>query len=461
MEASLQIISLITAAVSFLSVMGNKDRRVNINCYNKPVNQTAFLGASATISCNYTRVKESGIKSFCRDDASSNCKNVIMTIDSNYTRLDRFSLRDDKQQRVYTVIMSALTQQDAGKYQCSIKSDTSTSCLTEIHLYILNWEDIKPHEMVGVTSETATITCNYSKSEKDTEKYLCKGKNPLNCDELIRTTEEDRDVVKDRFYIRDNNTRNYFYVYISDLRRTDSGTYWCGSGKTMTNTEYTKIYLSVTERRTQTKKSVSLRLKRENGDEDLGLPIGIGVGVGSLVVIAVVVLILCRCKVLRMSETAAEGSSELRTKSGHNTEGNTGDHQYEEINVRRQQESSLPSVSAVTGPPPDLVYYVNVDFQKDTNVNLPADIVHYATVGFQKDGRMLPVTSENGSTPMGQDVINPSADIVQYTTVGFHTDGKTLPDTKKNSSTGTGHSATSNQAPETTLYSTVIRQGEQ
>lgn len=142
-------------------------------------------------------------------------------------------------------------------------------------------------------------------------------------------------------------------------------------------------------------------------------------------------------------------------------QGNTGDHQYEEIHVRRQQESSLPSVCAVTSPPPDLVYHANVDFQKDTSVNLPTDIVHYATVDFQKDGRMLPVTSENSSTPMGQDVINPSADIVPYTTVGFHTDGKTLPDTKKNSSAGTGHSATSNQAPETTLYSTVIRQGEQ
>ncbi|XP_035763610.1 CMRF35-like molecule 1 [Neolamprologus brichardi] len=460
MAASLQIIRLITAAVSFLSVMGNMDRRVNINCYNKPVNQTTFLGASATINCNYTRVKESGIKSFCRENASSYCNNLISSYDSNYTRLDRFSLRDDKQQRVYTVIISALTQQDAGKYQCSIKSDTSTSCLTEIHLYILNWDDIKPHEMVGVTSETATITCNYSKSEEDTEKYLCKGQNPLNCDELIRTTEEDRVVVKDRFHIRGNKRRNYFYVYISDLRRTDSGTYWCGSGKTMTNAEYTKIYLSITERHTQTKKSVSLRIKRDGNskDENLGLHIGIGVGVGSLVVIAVVVLILYRCKVLRMSETAAEGSSELRTKSGHNTEGNTGDHQYEEINIRRQQESSLPSVCAVTSPPPDLVYLANLNFQKDTNVNLPADIVHYATVDFQKDERMLPVTSENGSTPMGQDVINPSADILQYTTVGFHTAGKTLPDNKKNSSAGRGHSATRNQEPETTLYSTVIRQ---
>ncbi|XP_013768935.1 uncharacterized protein LOC102206882 [Pundamilia nyererei] len=222
MASSLQIIRLITVAVSFLSVMGNKDRRVNMNCYNKPVNQTTFLGASATINCNYTRVKESGIKSFCREDASSYCNNLISSYDSNYTRLDRFSLRDDKQQRVYTVIISALTQQDAGKYQCSIKSGTSTSCLTEIHLYILNWDDLKPHEIVGVTSETATIT------------YL--------------------------------------------------------------------------------------------------------------------------------------------------------------------------------------VYHANVDFQKDTNVNLPADIVHYATVDFQKDERMLPVTSENGSTPMGQDVISPSADMLQYTT---------------------------------------------
>lgn len=130
--------------------------------YNKPVNQTTFLGASATINCNYTRVKESGIKSFCREDASSYCNNLISSYDSNYTRLDRFSLRDDKQQRVYTVIISALTQQDAGKYQCSIKSGTSTSCLTEIHLYILSeyWSDFWFNVIIILVNENTFISCS-------------------------------------------------------------------------------------------------------------------------------------------------------------------------------------------------------------------------------------------------------------------------------------------------------------
>lgn len=50
-------------------------------------------------------------------------------------------MTDHKEQGVYTVIISTLTQDDAGGYQCAVKdmnNDSSTDCLTKIQLHILS-----------------------------------------------------------------------------------------------------------------------------------------------------------------------------------------------------------------------------------------------------------------------------------------------------------------------------------
>uniref|UniRef100_A0A672HJA1 Immunoglobulin V-set domain-containing protein n=1 Tax=Salarias fasciatus TaxID=181472 RepID=A0A672HJA1_SALFA len=64
---------------------------------------------------------------------------------------------------------------------------------------------------------------------------------------LIHTTEHDRNVVEGRFDIRDSPRSKYFYVYIKNLTKSDSGTYWCGFGETLQHDSYTKIQLTVSE----------------------------------------------------------------------------------------------------------------------------------------------------------------------------------------------------------------------
>uniref|UniRef100_A0A3B4U067 Immunoglobulin V-set domain-containing protein n=1 Tax=Seriola dumerili TaxID=41447 RepID=A0A3B4U067_SERDU len=95
------------------------------------------------------------------------------------------------------------------------------------------------------TGENAQLTCHYPDSQKSNTKYLCKGENPSNCEELIHTTETERNVVKGRYDIRDNQRIKYFYVYINNLCTADSGTYWCGSERKGHPATYTKIHLSV------------------------------------------------------------------------------------------------------------------------------------------------------------------------------------------------------------------------
>uniref|UniRef100_A0A3Q3S8S1 Immunoglobulin domain-containing protein n=1 Tax=Mastacembelus armatus TaxID=205130 RepID=A0A3Q3S8S1_9TELE len=108
---------------------------------NTPARQTeAYVGGNVTINCTYQKTEENNIKTFCRKKENFNCTDVISTHNAVYTQLDRISLTNNKEQQIYTVRISMLTQEDAGTYQCVTKSiyNDSSTCLTEIRLDILS-----------------------------------------------------------------------------------------------------------------------------------------------------------------------------------------------------------------------------------------------------------------------------------------------------------------------------------
>ncbi|KAG7223738.1 hypothetical protein INR49_026420 [Caranx melampygus] len=300
----------------------------------------AYVGGSVTINCSYQIKEKSEVKSFCREDKNQKCTNVISTQSSNYTQLHRFSLTDHRGREVYTVVISMLTQDDAGTYQCALRQRSHTVCLTKIHLHVLSWSDIIPTNLTCITGEKAKVECHYSHSFENYTKYLCKGENPSNCEELIRTTEATRTVENGKFNIRDNKRMKYFYVYIMNLDTTDSGTYWCGfdsgSGK-WHHGNFTKIHPCV----------------------------GVIGGVAAClvtVITAVIALILYRHRLTRTQG----GSPERSINDGQNTQENHEGREYEEIQL--------------------------------------ADQLHYATVIFQTatgsaDRSAPPGTAENGTAP--------------------------------------------------------------
>ncbi|XP_044201631.1 polymeric immunoglobulin receptor-like isoform X1 [Thunnus albacares] len=393
MRISLKVtICFMTAIVSLLSVSGNKEGLARINCDNTPVNQTAHVGGSVTINCNYSRAEESNVRYLCREDEKLNCRNMIETHSSNYTKRGRFSLTDNKQQRVYTVTISGLTKADAGRYKCAMENSSFITCSTEVHLHILNWDDVKSEEISGGTGDTIQIQCYYPISHEIKEKSLCKGKDPSNCEELIHTTEQDRDTTKGRFIMKDNRRVKYYYVYIKNLSINDSGTYWSSFDRTCWYAGYCKFHLSVVEKGTKTKESdpqapqgttasVLTDKSSTSSQPETGMMVGVVVSL-TLLVIAVVVLILCRHKLPSTQVCCtAGGSSEQRTNTGNNTEGNHGD--YEEI--EENLGNTLPSIYVNINPPADHLHYANVYFQKDS-------------VSVLTDRNTLPDTNKNVSS---------------------------------------------------------------
>ncbi|XP_022611366.1 CMRF35-like molecule 1 isoform X2 [Seriola dumerili] len=247
------------------------------------------------------------------------------------------------------------------------------------HVNTNSWNDIEPEVKSYRTGENAQLTCHYPDSQKSNTKYLCKGENPSNCEELIHTTETERNVVKGRYDIRDNQRIKYFYVYINNLCTADSGTYWCGSERKGHPATYTKIHLSVADTPTKQNKTrtclstqptttaTPVETNFHDGYSNSGV-IGPAVACVAMAVVVVIVLILYRHKLLPRTQG---GSSELRMNDGQNTEGNHGDHDYEEV-----QEWN---------PPTDQLHYSSINFKSDS-------------VTVSTDRNTLPDADKNGSS---------------------------------------------------------------
>ncbi|XP_060882814.1 uncharacterized protein LOC132954294 [Labrus mixtus] len=248
------------------------------------------------------------------------------------------------------------------------------------------WDDITSMKKTEASGKSGQIVCHYPKSHEKNDKFLCKGNTPFSCEKLIQTTNQERDVEKDRFKIRDNQRLNYFSVNIRFLSTDDSGTYWCGSDTTWQQAEFNKTLLTVVDKN-HIKTTTSVREltsdedeprskasdesdKKASSDKDAGW---IGYVVGGLVLLLVllVVLVLFRHKLPRSQVCCPAGrSSEQVTNGGQNTEGNQGEPDYEEI--QDQQASSghvLRTIYATVNPPADQlvgVNYATVNTHKDS-----------------------------------------------------------------------------------------------
>ncbi|XP_035023011.1 CMRF35-like molecule 8 [Hippoglossus stenolepis] len=399
-------ICLMTAVVSKLSVTGSKGEEDNMACVNAPVWHTA-LGDSVRINCTYLRTEESTVKHFYRENPDSEGTDLISTHTSPMTRKDRFSLTDNKEQGFYTVMISMPRQEDTGRYRCAKRTvnDNFTTCLTQIHLHIVN-KNITP--TATHTGKAAKIKCPYPDSHENNTKYLCKGEDPLNCVELIQTTEGEINRVKGRFSIRDHQRLKYFNVNIENLSTADSGTYWCGSDRKWHNAAYTKINLSIDERRIKTKKSglqqttaaPSSTTTLHDDTSDSGR-IGITVAFLALLVTAGIVLTVFIHKLCRTQG----GSTMQSTNAGQNSEENHNDRVYEEIKERNQGASSgdtTLSVCALVNRPAEQLHYASVSFQQeavtistdrnphpDTDQNVSSDC-EYSSVRMTQGGTHLP-----------------------------------------------------------------------
>ncbi|XP_023965107.2 polymeric immunoglobulin receptor isoform X2 [Chrysemys picta bellii] len=197
-----------------------------------PRQVTGLLEGSVTVKCFYPRtsVNRHDRKYWCKE-STRQCVTVISS--SGYTAQDfagRATITDFPEQGIFTIEISKLVEKDIGFYKCGIglvnrglsfrvKLDVSKgpNVPEEAELYYI--------ELGG----SVTINCAFGTEYGSERKYMCKmGK--IGCSNVIDTYGNVNENYKGRVLLSPQELAGSFSLYITQMRKEDSGVYLCGVG---------------------------------------------------------------------------------------------------------------------------------------------------------------------------------------------------------------------------------------
>ncbi|TFK00493.1 spectrin beta chain, non-erythrocytic 4 [Platysternon megacephalum] len=197
-----------------------------------PRQVTGLLGGSVTVKCFYPRtsVNRHDRKYWCKE-STRQCVTVISS--SGYTAQDfagRATITDFPEQGIFTIVISKLVEKDTSFYKCGIglndrglsfrvKLDVSKgpNVPEEAELYYI--------ELGG----SVTIDCAFGTQYGSERKYMCKMGN-IGCSNVIDTYRNVNETYKGRVLLSPQEPAGSFSLYMTQLRKEDSGVYLCGAG---------------------------------------------------------------------------------------------------------------------------------------------------------------------------------------------------------------------------------------
>ncbi|XP_056624968.1 polymeric immunoglobulin receptor-like isoform X2 [Triplophysa dalaica] len=177
-------------------------------------------GGSAQIICPYDPIYTSTSQKLLK---SCTDKNTLM-------EMNRWIVNDDMTASVFSVNITGLTAEDAGKYCCAVTLETDVIYLYT-HLIIIIKQELLLNKSEG---DNMSMEC---KHHAEYQKVFCKAHEVSMCVNDGVSLQSIRD---DGFSLSDETSTGVFTVNISHLREEHSGIYWCGSHI------ITKVHLNVT-----------------------------------------------------------------------------------------------------------------------------------------------------------------------------------------------------------------------
>ncbi|XP_069563528.1 polymeric immunoglobulin receptor-like [Brachyistius frenatus] len=178
-------------------------------------------GGSITVPCLYDSQFTQHVKYLCKGYEWLLCTYTVVTNQSRQ-RSGKFSISDDKYQRVFTVTIDGLTKEDA-HYWCVVERDMKPDVKTYFHLSFPTGSPelyVDHQEMMAFTGDDATINCRSSNSGRS--KWCRLGGSCV--------TKPHGSIDGTRVSITKEVT-NVFTVTMRRVKKESSGWYFCARGE--------------------------------------------------------------------------------------------------------------------------------------------------------------------------------------------------------------------------------------
>ncbi|XP_035270565.1 polymeric immunoglobulin receptor-like [Anguilla anguilla] len=208
-------IQLLFLSIIFLSVLPGADA---VSTVSKVAVQR---GRSVTIPCHYHKKYEKHVKYWCRGSGWNTCRTVVRT-DSPKVEGET-SITDDPTHHVFAVTMTKLKTGDSGYYWCCVEINLDVDEGTLLYLSVTAeapglWVDRQ--EVTGVEGGHVSVQChtNYPSSMKK----WCRAEG---------TCVEVNSAKSGRAEFQYSRSKKAFIVTMRELKREDTGWYWCATGE--------------------------------------------------------------------------------------------------------------------------------------------------------------------------------------------------------------------------------------
>ncbi|XP_066516656.1 CMRF35-like molecule 8 isoform X2 [Hoplias malabaricus] len=204
-----------------------------------------FSGGGVLIKCRYEKKYTSNTKYFCKSSVS-NCVDQIKTdVKNKSVKSGRFSLFDDTSAAVFWVMITNLTVEDSGLYQCAVDKTLLWDCFTPVELKVEEAQDFgKSISVTGRSEGNVNISCKYPQSLLSYPKFLCRRVDSGGCVYKTPVKESRKLINQGKYSLRDDRVENTLSVIISDVREGDSGEYWCGAESDWESDHGYKLYIT-------------------------------------------------------------------------------------------------------------------------------------------------------------------------------------------------------------------------
>ncbi|XP_030012254.1 polymeric immunoglobulin receptor-like isoform X1 [Sphaeramia orbicularis] len=181
---------------------------------------TVEEGGSISIPCFYESEYTDHVKYLCKGHTWESCTYEVKTNEKSSTK---YSVSDNKNQRMVTFIINDLKTKDTNYYWCNMEIKQGPDDGKHFHVRVTGKGDatlyVDSQKVTGFIGDQITIDCHY-RGSKQIKWCRTGGEGPTSCIKDSGKIDETKVTIN-------RNTPGVITVTMSELRERSSGWYWC------------------------------------------------------------------------------------------------------------------------------------------------------------------------------------------------------------------------------------------